>query len=104
MILFYMVIAWIVGIVVWSSALAPIAPWLTAAGFVSAILLRKNPLGRQIGLCMLAAGLGMWRTTTAQPTNLALAAHNDHGYAEMIGVVSADPDIRDNSVRLRVEV
>ncbi len=104
MTLLYMVIAWLIGILVWSSAISPIGPWLTVAGFISAILLRKSAVGRQVGLYMLAAGLGLWRTTAAQPTNLELAAYNDKGYAEMEAVIVDAPDVRDNTVRLRVDV
>jgi competence protein ComEC len=108
MTLVYMVIAWSAGIVFASAAgtIGLAGPGLAVAGIILAALARRDMLWRQIGLCTLAAGLGAWRFDAVQPhfTDADLATYNDQGFAEMIGVVTAEPDVRDNDVQLRVEM
>jgi competence protein ComEC len=108
MTLVYMVIAWSAGIV-FASVAGPVGlagPGIAIAGTVLAVLARRDIAWRQIGLCILAAGLGTWRFDAVQPhfTDADLATYNDGGYTEMVGVVAAEPDVRDNDVQLRVEV
>jgi len=108
MTLVYMVVAWSVGISLASSikSLGANWPWLISAGAVSILLMRREALGRRVGLCLIALGAGVWRFEIAQPhfTDADLVAYNDRGSAEMIGVVIDDPEVRDNAIRLRVEV
>lgn len=106
--LLYMAIAWAVGI--WFTYTVPGSgsawPLPLIAGLLLAIALRRDVTIRRAGLCLIAAGLGMWRLESALPrfTDADLARYNDQGSAEMIGVVVDDPEIRDQTIRLRVEI
>ncbi|MCC7448961.1 MAG: ComEC/Rec2 family competence protein [Anaerolineae bacterium] len=108
MTLVYMVVAWSAGIALASSS-KPLGvgwPWLISAGAVSILLLRREALGRRVGLCLIALGAGVWRFESVQPhfTAADLITYNDRGSAEMVGVVIDDPDVHDNAIRLRVAV
>ena len=108
MTLLYMAIGWAGGIY-FASRVAPAGAWWPTPAFIGlllAVLLRRDMLIRQAGLCLLAAGLGMWRYDAVQPrfTAADLATYNDQGTAVLTGVIVDAPDVRDRNVRLRVAV
>ncbi len=109
MTLVIVVVGWIVGIVVadWNLGLGPIWPGFAIGGLILAILMRRDERARQAAFLLIGIGLGIWRYSTAQPagpTPADLASYNDSGYAEMVGIVIDAPDVRDQDVRLRVEM
>src|SRR5258708_7912250 len=110
MTLVYVVIGWIAGLAIatWKPEFGAWWFLFAGAGLFIAVLMRGVPLWRMLGLCIIATGLGMWRYSTAQPSltpaSTDLAAYNDHGFAEIVGIVSDTPDVRDNVVHLKVEV
>ncbi len=108
MTLVYVVVAWSIGISLASSVKYFGAgwPWFIAAGAVSILLMRRETVGRRVGLCLIALGAGAWRFESVQPhfTDADLVTYNDRGSAEMVGVVIDDPEVRDNAIRLRVEM
>lgn len=108
MTLVYLVIGWLVGIVAVAlrSSLGGLWPALVIAGFLLALMMRRDSNLRQIGLVFIAAGLGMWRYNLAQPqfTPDDLATYNDQGNAAMMGIVVDAPDVRDTKINLRVDV
>lgn len=100
-------VAWLVGIYAASRAALPalaIAPLVAlAAGFVVAF--RHSPSQRWIALCAAAALLGALRYSLAQPhfDNQSLATYNNRNQpATIVGVVAAEPDVRDVDIRLRL--
>ena len=108
MTLVYLVIGWITGIALttWNLRLVPAWPVFAAGGLLAALAMRRNVQLRQIGLAIMMAGLGMLRYGSAQPTftSADLAYYNDKGFAEMVGVVSDTPDVRDNNIHLTVDI
>ncbi len=108
MTLVYLVIGWIAGIALttWNLRLGPAWPIFTVGGLIVALAMRRNVQMRQIGLLIMMAGLGMWRYSSAQPTftSADLAYYNDKGFAQMVGIVSDAPDVRDNNVHLTVDM
>ncbi len=109
MTLFYMALAWAAGIALAfsSRAVLPAGLWIAAAGAALTALMRRDSALRQIGLCVIALGLGLWRVMLSTPDfndKGSLAYYNDRGFAEMIGLVVAEPDVRDRDIRLRVEM
>src|SRR5450432_125377 len=110
MILVYVVIGWLAGLALgtWKPGFGTWWFLFAAAGLLTAVLMRQQPNWRIPALCVLAAGLGMWRYSTAQPSAMPtpseLTAYNDHGFAEITGVISEMPDVRDNDIHLDVDV
>ncbi len=108
MILVYLVAAWITGIALatWRPALGGLWPIAAIGGLIVAVLLRRDSGRRLAGLCLLMAGLGLWRTQSAQPVFTAkdAATYNDRGYAYMIGIVADAPVVKDKTMQLRVEI
>jgi competence protein ComEC len=90
----------------WKPTIGPIAPFLIFSGFGLAILMRQSFTSRTVALCLLAAGLGIWRFNSVQPqtTQADLATYNDKGTAEIVGVAIDAPDVRDKDIRLKLEV
>jgi predicted membrane metal-binding protein len=106
--LVYIAIGWITGIAL--AALVPnsaaVWPAITLAGVVLVVLMRRDLRLRQFALLIAALGFGIWRYSSAQPhfTASDLATYNDKGFAAVYGTVVDTPDVRDQDVRLRVEV
>src|SRR5437016_4318979 len=101
MTLVYLVAAWVTGIALatWRPALGTIWPVAAAGGVIIALLLRRDPARRLAGLCLIMAGLGLWRTQSARPVFTAkdAATYNDQGYAYMIGIVADAPVVKDKN-------
>ncbi|MEP7286226.1 MAG: hypothetical protein ABI947_10715 [Chloroflexota bacterium] len=108
MTLVVMTLGWICGIAFVSRYPQTDAVWpaLVIGGLILAVVMRGKFGLQQLSLAILAAGLGMWRYSSIQPTFTEndLATYNNHGYADMVGIVMESPDVRDTSVRLRVEI
>src|SRR5215475_8761225 len=108
MTLVYLVIGWIAGIALttWNLRLGQAWPIFAVGGLIVALAMRRNVPMRQAGLLIMMAGLGMLRYSSAQPTftSADLAYYNDKGFAEMVGIVSDAPDVRDNNIHLTVEM
>lgn len=94
--------------------------WLAGAGCAGLLVLLEKRLGRPrrmwdrlrrslplpLGVILAALLLGAWRWQAAQPqlTAADLAFYNDLGKAELTGWIAADPDRRENSVLLTLQV
>src|SRR5258705_6293405 len=100
MTLVYLTLGWLAGLLLatWKPNAVGFAPFLLLSGFLLAVLLRRNFSYRTLALCLVAAGLGFLRFTSAQPqfTDTDLASYNDQGYAGIVRVVVDAPDVRDH--------
>lgn len=106
--LVYFTIAWFLGI-----CLAKVVPWslnnwlvVASIGGVTGLFFLRQPNGRSLPLMLLALGLGAARYQAAQPaiTPDHIAYYNGTPNLILTGLVVAEPDIRDKSINLRVEV
>lgn len=102
-------IAWLVGIYAASQVTVPaiaVLPFV-ALGVVAAVLFRQNALQRWAALCLTAALLGFLRYDLARPRfdQSSLATYNNRNQpVTVVGVVVAEPDVRDTYIALRVQV
>lgn len=109
MALVYLCAAWLTGI--WASPVLSL-PWqgatLSSAAAISIGLLwrRRQMAALLAGLCVAAVLAGMVRYQMVLPATgpSHLSYYNGRDSAELQGWVSDEPDIRDRSVRLRLEV
>jgi competence protein ComEC len=110
MIVVYLVLSWLVGI--WlGTYLAGLPDYLLPLTAVSALigallLYRRWPQAALPLACVGLVALGGWRFDTAVPTinDNHIATYNDSGPVTVTGLVVDEPDIRDRSINLRVEV
>jgi len=108
MTLVQMALAWGFGILLADSIHTPGSVWLLPLVISLLILavLGRDKLLRRVGLCLLAGSLGMARYDAVQPhfTSADLATYNDRQPADLTGVIADEPELRDQNIRLRVEV
>ncbi|MBC8171466.1 MAG: ComEC/Rec2 family competence protein, partial [Anaerolineae bacterium] len=104
--LIYIALSWAAGIVLADRVLPLTAStWLVLAIALGVILFftRKNHETRFILILGLMCALGGLRLTF-YPTISAVAAYNNTGGLTIEGIITADPDLRDDRALLRVEV
>lgn len=108
MTLIYLTLAWLLGIALAGWLQPPLVILLALAGLAFSYLLLwwREPGARIRGACALLLLAGALRFYFGQPRLGAdhIASHNDRGPVTLIGVVDADPDIRDRYTQLRVRV
>lgn len=108
MTLLWLVGAWVLGIAAAMQTAQPASSWLiiSAAGLVGALIARRSHNWRLLFGCVLAFALGASRFGLVQHVTAEdeLAHYNDQGYADLTGMVVDMPDVRDNSIHLRVQV
>jgi hypothetical protein len=110
MIIVYLVMSWLVGIWLGSQTAVLPTPWIQTAaaiGLLAGLLLhRHRPQAALLLACVGLLALGIWRFDTAVPTldDNHIATYNDSGPVTVTGLVVDEPDIRDRSINLRVEV
>ncbi len=107
MILIYVVAGWVIGILAASLLKLPTDIWLLLLLLPLGYLLlfwRNLPL-RKWHIVLVFFLLGTLRYQLALPSeiNKQLAQFNEQGRASLIGIVAADPDIRQTQALLRVE-
>ncbi|MCJ7604533.1 MAG: ComEC/Rec2 family competence protein, partial [Dehalococcoidales bacterium] len=108
MILISLSLAWVAGIFLGSHLAVP--PWLLLAGLapfplgLSTRRYRKAVIVGALGI-FLFIGAGVYSHGTLYSTDeTALRYYNDRGTYELRGTVATDPDVRDASTRLEVDV
>lgn len=106
MLLIYLATAWMIGIYCAARWMFPLWLWgVIALPFVALIALWKGRSRVQLAsLCGLFLCLGGLRYLIALPRFDAhsVATYNDCGWVTLVGVVAAEPDVRDSYVNLRV--
>ena len=106
--LIYLSCSWVVGIYLGSKLNLPLV--LIFTGFIPLILLfflrHQRKLILLIGLCLVALFGGAFCFQSSLPVvdEDCLQFYNDQGTVEIKGMVSADPEVRDKSTRLRLSV
>ena len=109
MTIIYLTLGWAAGLVLAAQnpALSPPVTLIFALSCAGlAILRRQNPNQRTLLLSLALAGLGACRMLAVAgppPTN-AIAHLNGQGWRMVEGFVSAEPDVRDTHVNLRIDV
>jgi competence protein ComEC len=106
----YLVLSWLVGI--WLGSQPGIIPTtlaqITAVSALTSglVLHRRWPQAALLLACVGMMALGGWRYDAAVPTidDNHIATYNDSGPVTVTGLVVDEPDIRDRSINLRVEV
>jgi competence protein ComEC len=99
-------IAWLVGIWLGSLLAIPLYAWAGVVPIASlAAGLIRSPKARLLLGCAAALALGATRLTMAQPhfDERSLATYNDRGVATLVGVVAAEPDVRDTYVYYKLD-
>lgn len=100
-------IAWLAGIWLASILEWSITTWLILGGigFVSGLLLRRQPTFRLLLMAVAVGCLGAVRFVTAVPTIDAnhIATYNNTGPITLTGLVVDEPAIFDKSINLRVD-
>src|SRR5207244_6580722 len=107
--LLYLTAAFLAGIVCAAALGAPLPPeWLAAGAVVPAaalVLWWGEARGRWLCLCAVLFLLGAWRYQVALGGDgQVLSRDQDGAPVSLEGVVTTPPDVRDQSVNLRVEV
>lgn len=108
MVLIFLVIGWVLGIAAASLFQLPSNVWMVAL-LVSlaylAVFWRKPPL-RLFHFALIAFVLGALRFQLALPDelDLALSEFNEQGRASLVGIVAAEPDVRESQMLVRVQV
>jgi len=104
--LFYWSVAWLLGI--WLGSFSAISPYVGAgvalAAFLAAGLIRFSR-ARWFLICAAGLALGATRLTLAQPhfDDQSLASYNDRSAVTLVGVVAAEPDVRDQWVYYKLD-
>ncbi|MBN2469928.1 MAG: ComEC/Rec2 family competence protein, partial [Anaerolineae bacterium] len=109
MTIIYLTLGWAAGLVLAAhSATLTALPVLlfSASSLGMALLRRKHPAQRTLLLVLAFAGFGALRmlAASASPPPDALAHTNGQGWRTIEGVISAEPDVRDTHVNLRLQV
>jgi hypothetical protein len=106
MTLFYLGLAWLVGIALarWLSPPLPVLGLLAVPALAALLLYRRERGPRLAALCALALLAGgarlLWATPHFGPDDLAY--YNDSGQVRLVGVVADEPDVRDTYQNLRL--
>ena len=104
--LIYFSVAWMVGIYVASQWALPLAMWGLAALVPASVawVWRRDARARLAALCGLFMLLGAMRYVVALPRfdERSVSTYNDQGSSTLVGVVIAEPDVRDTYVNLRL--
>ncbi len=107
MLLIYFAVAWVIGIALSAqiNAAWTLWVWLIPLPCGVAWLWRTSPHIRRNALCGLFLCLGGLRWSLAQPRldQHHVASFNGQGRVRLVGVVLAEPDVRDTWVNLRVQ-
>jgi len=106
MTLVYFAIVWVAGILV-AEVLSLSWQALVLLGIIALVCLylrRNNAILRIGAICVFAFALGAGRLLLEVPRfdEDDLASYNDCGWISLEGVIVADPDVRENTTRLRV--
>ena len=109
MTLFYLGLAWLVGIALarWLAPPLPVLGLLAVPALAALLLYRRERGPRLATLCALALLAGaarlLWATPHFGPDDLAY--YNNQGRVRLVGVVADEPDVRDTyqNLRLRAE-
>lgn len=108
MFLIYLTAGWVAGIAAGSLLHLPTEVWLLllALPVVFLFLFWQDPILRKWHVVLLLFVLGALRYQLALPTEIsqALKPFNDQGRASVMGVVVAEPDIRQAQTLVRVQV
>lgn len=102
--LVYITLGWTLGIVLAATLVSlPADIWLAAAALcvIAFWLVRAHPAYRIAGITFVAFALGGLRYAFV-PTTSALAGYNNSGGLTIEGVVTDEPDVRDDRIQLRV--
>lgn len=106
MILVYLVASWVLGIFTASVLRLPTSVWLLLfalpPGYL--VLFARDPLLRKWHIVLALFLLGALRYQLALPgeLDLQLQEFNDQGRASLVGIVVADPDVRETQTLVRV--
>jgi competence protein ComEC len=102
----YWGIAWLIGIWLSARLVLPLYAWAGAA-LVALLAARfvRRPRARLLLGCAVALALGAARFVLAQPDfdEHSLSAYNDRGIVTLVGVVAAEPDVRDDCVYYKLD-
>jgi len=106
MTLIYLSASWLVGTYLASLIRVSVLAWLAASllPLAIAVLWRRNTRVRLASLCLLFCLLGGVRYVLAEPRRGpdSVSLYNDSGPVTLVGVVVAEPDVRDTHMNLRV--
>lgn len=104
----YLASAWLAGI--WTASVYPL-PWqgavvISLSALGTGLVWRRQRAFFVTGTCLAAILLGQIRYQTALPAQgpASLSFYNGIGNLETQGWVSAEPDVRDRTINLRIEV
>ncbi|HLB12630.1 MAG TPA: ComEC/Rec2 family competence protein [Dehalococcoidia bacterium] len=107
MLLVYLCVAWVAGI--WAGPVVSV-PWPGAAlislsAFTSGLLWRRHQAFLTAGMCLplLLLGQARYQAALPAPDSSTLSAYNGRGSQEILGWVSAEPEVRDRTTQLRLE-
>jgi competence protein ComEC len=106
MTIIYLGVAWFLGIWLGQTLAVSSGVWLggTAVATLTAVLLRSQPPAPLILACVAALCLGGARYQAAVPLidENHIAFYNDQDAVILFGVVDAEPDVRDDSLNVRL--
>jgi competence protein ComEC len=108
MTLFYLALAWSLGMALADSFRLAWPVWMIGAGpaLLGLILLRSKPVLRTMFGCLLLFSLGAARYTASIPrvTETDLAQYNDQGQVSLQGMISDAPEVSDTGVSMVIDV
>lgn len=100
----YIAFGWAGGILLaanFDASLVPLWIGLLLLALIAALISRHNPAARTTCLVLAAFSLAALRFALV-PTTSAVAVYNNRGSVEILGVVIAEPDIRDTRTQIQV--
>src|SRR5689334_24208732 len=107
MTLFYLGLAWLLGIALAEAIRLPWWAWLIGVpiGAVSLFLLRsRSPLRlAAVAIILLFFGAARYSVAIPHPAENDISLYNDQGHVILTGVISNAPEIRDTSAAMLVE-
>ncbi len=103
--LVYIAVGWTVGLLLGLNGTFDLSLWLAMAAFLAllVILAWRTPAYRILNIAFLAFALGGLRASFVPQTS-AIAAYNNTGGLTIEGVVTTDPDNRDERIQLQVDI